>query len=113
VVHARSTCNTLVALARHGKARSGARINGGGWAWRNIAGEWRSKHWSGLRSKTTGAQEKGDPGGAHRAWIGSGRDAAGLAASSGGEDGTVFVDGSQACSFGLPGPADRRARSLR
>ena len=45
--------------------------------------------------------------------LGRGRDAAGLAASSGGEDGAVFVDGSQACSFGLPGPADRRARSLR
>ena len=57
----------LMALARHGMARGGARIGGGGWAWRNIAGEWRSKHWSGLRSKTTGAQEKGDPGGAHRA----------------------------------------------
>ena len=44
VEHARGTRDTLVALARHGKARGGARINGGGWVWWNIAGEWRSKH---------------------------------------------------------------------
>ena len=44
VEHARGTRDTLVALARHRKARGGARINGGGWAWQNIAGEWRSKH---------------------------------------------------------------------
>ena len=39
--------------------------------------------------------------------LGRGRDAARLVTSSSGVDGAVFVDGSQACSFRLPGPAER------
>ena len=35
------------------------------------------------------------------------------AARFGGEVGAVFTGGSQVCDFGLPGPADRRARSIR
>ena len=48
VEHARGTRDTLVDLARHGEARGGACTNSGGWVWRNLAGERRPKHWSGL-----------------------------------------------------------------
>ena len=55
VEHARGTRDTLVALARHGKARGGARISGGGWAWRNIAGERRSGLGKGSQASNSSA----------------------------------------------------------
>ena len=53
--HLGDTREPLVALARHGMARGGARIGGGGWAWRNIAGERRSGLGKGSRASNSSA----------------------------------------------------------
>ena len=53
--HLGDTREPLVALARHGMARGGARIGGGGWAWRNITGERRSGLRKGSRASNSSA----------------------------------------------------------
>ena len=58
----------LMALARHGMARSGACIGGGGWAWWNIAGVSSRGHRGALQDKTSSVRARRGTGDAHRAW---------------------------------------------